>query len=245
LVLSLVKFVILSKPFVFKLTHPFFRVVIRHSRITNFPAANILEHITIFSGGFKVFVLGKKHYNKTKALAKGDLIDMKKIMIGVTVFIVCMLQLSSSVHATGSGYKPVNKSKDTHPAYIKNVYKMGGKTYITADYIEWYEGKEADTQFRLREHAEGLNEAPDGYYIINDNKRLRTFEVANDSIVLMQYYNRTAKGTNNDIIWNEKISLPKFFSIINDNSGWGMKDYPYHLTVKNGKIVKIIQQFIP
>jgi hypothetical protein len=160
------------------------------------------------------------------------------------IFIVSMLQLSGSVHANG-GYKPVMKSKDTHPAYIKSIYTKGGKTYITADYIEWYEGAEADKQFRIREHPVEFNEAPDGFYIINDNKKLRTFEVQANSTILMQYYKRTANQSDDDIIWNEKISSPKFLTLFKDPKGWDMKAYPYHLTVKNGKIVKIIQQFIP
>jgi hypothetical protein len=168
---------------------------------------------------------------------------MKKIMLGIAIFLVAIFSLHNLVQATEDSYKPVEKSQNIHPAFIDNIDSKNGKTYLTADYIEWYEGEEANVKFRERENDPEVTKAPDGYYIINDNPKLRSLEVSEDAVVLMQYYDRTGTNEVQDISWNEQIPLAKFLSIFKQQSG--LKNYPYHLTVKDGKIVKIVQQYIP
>jgi hypothetical protein len=58
----------------------------------------------------------------------------------------------------------------------------------------------------------------------------------------MQIYNRTGKPGEADIVWNEHIPLSKFIKIFAEDAI--LHEYPYHLTVKDGKVVKVIQQFI-
>lgn len=168
---------------------------------------------------------------------------MRKIIFFTALISLLLVQPVDQVQAIDSSYKPVMISSDTHPAYIKNIFLKNGKMYITADYILWYEGAKANKIFNELENDPELKEAPDGYYIINNNKRLRTFEVTADAKVYMQCYMRADKS--DDIIWNELITPAKFYSLLTNDSVWDMKEYPYHLTVMNGKINKIIQQFIP
>jgi hypothetical protein len=169
---------------------------------------------------------------------------MRKIWLTALLTVFLSVLLSQSVLAqTDGGYVPVPKSKNTYPAYITDIYTKKGKTYVVADYIQWFEGKEADRIFLQKEPDSGLEGAPDGYYIVNDNPKLRTFEVKRNAEVLMQIYNRNGKANQLTIIWNEPITFDKFTNIFaKDNL---LKGYPYHLTISNGKISKIVQQYIP
>ncbi|NHN32319.1 hypothetical protein [Paenibacillus agricola] len=169
---------------------------------------------------------------------------MRKFMLTIMItslFSILMAGFASA--ATDGGYAPVPKNMDTRSAYIQDIYVKNEKTYMVVDYIEWYEGKEADQVFAKRESEFGLDGAPSGYYIINDNTKLRTFEIQADSAVFMQIYNRTGKPGEADIVWNESIALSKFKEIFAKDAI--LHEYPYHLSIQNGKVSKIIQQFIP
>jgi hypothetical protein len=169
---------------------------------------------------------------------------MKKTLLTMLITFLLSAMMSGLASAqTDEGYVPVPKNKDSHPAYITDMYTDNGKTYIVADYIQWYEGHDANQIFAEREPDSGLPSPPDGYYIVNDNPRLRTFEVKGDAEIIMQIYNRTGKIDGTSIAWNESISLTPFKKTFDTDQL--LKQYPYHLIVKDGKIVKIIQQYIP
>jgi hypothetical protein len=149
------------------------------------------------------------------------------------------------IRANNNDYMPVPRDSETHTSYIDQIYQENGQTYIKADFIEWYEGEEANKIFREREQDPEMTEAPDGYYIVNDDTQLQTLQIASDAKVYMQIYNRTGNVDEASTKWNEEISVAKFVSLLSDESEMSMKGFPYHLTIENGIIVKITQQFIP
>jgi hypothetical protein len=149
------------------------------------------------------------------------------------------------VEANNYEYTKVPQNSETRAAYIDTIYQQNGKIYVTADFIDWYEGEEANKKFREIEKDPEMTEAPDGYYIVNDDTQLQTFEVAADAEVLMQFYNRTGNLDEAGTKWNEEMTVAKFISLFSDDLEMNMKDFPYHLAIQNGHIVKITQQFIP
>jgi hypothetical protein len=149
------------------------------------------------------------------------------------------------ISANNNDYMPVPRDSQTHASYIDQIYQSNGQTYVKADFIEWYEGEAANKVFREREKDPEMTEAPDGYYIVNDDTQLQTLPIASDAKIYMQIYNRTGNVNEANTKWNEEISVDKFVSLFSDNSEMNLKDYPYHLTIENGVIVKITQQFIP
>ncbi|MBW7458559.1 hypothetical protein ACFOLF_01060 [Paenibacillus sepulcri] len=167
---------------------------------------------------------------------------MRKIML---IAVVAFLMLTQISFAGDNDYHAVPTNSDTHAAFINQIYQANGKTYVTADYIQWFEGDEANKVFLEHNKDSGLDGAPDGYYILNENDKLRTFEVSGDAIVLMQIYNRTGDVNEMDINWNEKIDVNKLRAIFADNDTFDVGGYPFHLTIENNKIVKIVQQYIP
>lgn len=177
--------------------------------------------------------------------SEGEKTDMiNKMLISFAAVLFGFMSLGF-INANNNDYMPVPRDSQTHASFINQIYQANGQTYIKADFIEWYEGEEANKVFRAREHDPEVTEAPDGYYIVNDDKQLQTFPVASDAKIYMQIYNRSGNVDEANTKWNEEINVAQFVSLFKDNSEINLKDYPYHLTIKNGVIVKITQQFIP
>lgn len=165
---------------------------------------------------------------------------MKKII--VNMMILCSL-CAGVTAASAVGYKQIVKKEVTHAAYIETISSNKDSIYVDADYIEWFEGEEADRVFKEREPDAGIDHTPDGYYIINDNDKIRKLKISPEAVVLMQIYNRTGNIMDADIVWNEQITLSKFIDLINSDES--LKDFPYHLVINDGVVVKIVQQYIP
>ncbi|MDR9856547.1 hypothetical protein RJP21_23370 [Paenibacillus sp. VCA1] len=173
---------------------------------------------------------------------------MKKITLFATL-IIALLIMTTSASAVGTDkeYTPVPPSEDTVTALISSIKQENGHLVVQADPIEWYEGDAADQKFKEREPeaAEELGGAPDGYYIVNDDQTLETYEIAPDAKVLMQLYDHDGTYEGMEIQWNEPVSLDKYVAIMNNDKLMDMKSFPYHLTIKDGKVVQIVQQYIP
>lgn len=119
----------------------------------------------------------------------------------------------------------------------------GGR--LVADPILWYEGEEAAAAFAEHEPDAGIDGPLDGYYIVNDVKETVEYPVAKDAKVLMQIYDRTGRIEDIQVKWNEPVSLEKFSRLLADNDLIDLSRFPYHLTIENGQVVRIVQQFIP
>jgi hypothetical protein len=157
--------------------------------------------------------------------------------------VALLVSAVSTAHAMGkrSTASAAPAPASTVTVWISSLESRDGKLILKADPIDWYFGKDADRIFAERdpEGAKQIGGAPDGYYIVDDDKTLTTFEISPDAEVLMQLYHPDA------IQWNEKISLAQFEQALNGKTGSGQSALPYHLTVEDGKIVKIVQQYIP
>lgn len=131
--------------------------------------------------------------------------------------------------------------------YIHAIDTISGKTTLTGDEIEWYEGAAADAVFAEREpeSAAEIGGAPDGYYIVNDSDSLNTYTVAPDAKVTMQIYDHTGNLEDLDVNWNEALTLEKFIQEFAKKDVFDLSQSPYHLTIEDGQIVSIVQQYTP
>lgn len=129
--------------------------------------------------------------------------------------------------------------------YITNINNIEGQLEIQADDIEWFEGKAADEALVKNEPNAGIDYAPDGYYIVNDDPSTYELKISPDAEVLVQIYDRTGQPEDIDINWNEKISLEKFIALYNQKENLDMSQFPYHVTVQDGEVIQIVQQYIP
>ncbi|ANY69532.1 hypothetical protein BBD42_25875 [Paenibacillus sp. BIHB 4019] len=168
---------------------------------------------------------------------------MKKAILSAALAIACLLTLSLAVD-NGKGNastSPINQTT----VYMDHIIKQNNAYVATYDEIQWYEGEAASVQFRQHEQDAEMTDAPDGYYIVNDDPQLHDLPIAADAEVFMQIYNRTGNAAEADIQWNEPITVDKFVSIMNSDDPFQLNNFPYHITIKDGQIVKIVQQYIP
>ncbi|WP_051507120.1 hypothetical protein [Saccharibacillus sacchari] len=148
-----------------------------------------------------------------------------------------------------TGVSEENSAEQTYTVFINSVEKdTAGALQLETDRIGWYTGEAADKLFLEAnpDAAEELGGAPDGYYIVNNDLTEVKLPVAADAEVLMQIYDQTGNYEDMEINWNEPISPDKFDAQYNNPLGLlDLSAFPYHITVKDGVIVKIVQQYIP
>jgi len=159
-------------------------------------------------------------------------------------------QLQGQQGTQKNGEEPIDKLGTTEKAmgYIKAVYEKDGKRYLDIDYVQYLTGDEAIRA--IREDGKCSPDIypdpsyciPNGYYIRNQNPKIRTFEISKNVEILMQTY-----GSGKcHVRQNEKVSYEIFKSFWGSNPTCvHLKDLPYNVEVKNGIVTKITEQFIP
>ncbi|MBP2001940.1 hypothetical protein J2Z69_002996 [Paenibacillus shirakamiensis] len=172
---------------------------------------------------------------------------MKKFNSSLFTFLSLILisVFTMSQVAAAQGSEP--SKAQTRTVYIHKMTASNGTTYLTVDPIGWYMGKAADRKFKERDPRgfKELGGALDGYYITNDSTKTVRYPVASNVKVMMQIYDHTGKPADIQIQWNEHVTFNKFKSIYHNNKLMDVKTFPYHITIKDGKITKLTQQFIP
>jgi hypothetical protein len=172
----------------------------------------------------------------------------KVILVCLIIISATSLLILSLANAKGNSVPPIESSdnaSEIQTVFIHNIDEINGIASITADEVLWFEGAEADKQFVAHEKDAGMEQAPDGYYLINDSPQLHTLEVSKNAVVLMQIYDRPGDSKSPELVPNEKVTLSQFIAFFKKNEVLDLKDYPFHLTIQQGKIIKIVQQFIP
>ncbi|MEX2461128.1 MAG: hypothetical protein WD469_07470 [Paenibacillaceae bacterium] len=170
---------------------------------------------------------------------------MKKSMLFVLIMMASTtLLLLGFTNAKGNGAQAEASNTTTTSVFIHLINETNGTTSIMADDIQWFEGEEANKQFREHEGDSEVQVAIDGYYIVNDSLDLQSLKIAANAQVFMQIYDRPNEQSKPDLVPNESISLTQFIALFDRKGGLDMRDYPFHLTMKHGEIVRIVQQFI-
>lgn len=132
-------------------------------------------------------------------------------------------------------------------------------TEIEVDYAEWLTGEEANEAARLDGAIPPGEQVPNDFYIRNTNPQVRTLSLASDVVVIL---NTAATGGVSEIPVSHDDWLSLFKS---DGTPWdpeieSVPDYPephfgffgagsvyapYWLTIDNGVVVQIRQQYVP
>jgi hypothetical protein len=119
-----------------------------------------------------------------------------------------------------------------HPVYLKTV--DADRRTITFDLIQFFTGEAA-----TKAAAEDNKESPpaNDYYIRNVNPRLRTLPVAADAPITV---NVLAAQTTGSSTKDVSVTLEKLASYF-PNSGTP----PFWITVAQGQVTRIAQQYLP
>ena len=160
------------------------------------------------------------------------------------IVVISSLTMSSSGAAKGEE-RPIVPESQQLTVYINGLTLNGDQGELIVDPIEWYSGEEAEAIFAEREPDAGIDGPPDGYYIVNDDERLEHYPVAKNAEVRMQIYDHTGSVEDLDISWDEPISLDKLSSLLQHTEVLDVGMFPYHLTIKNGVVTSIVQQYLP
>jgi hypothetical protein len=128
--------------------------------------------------------------------------------------------------------EPVVLADGRHPVYLKTV--DAARRAITFDLIQFFTGEAA-----IKAAAEDNKESPpaNDYYIRNVNPRLRTLPVAADAPITV---NVLAAQTSGSSTKDVSVTLEKLAGYF-PNSGTP----PFWITVAQGQVTKIAQQYLP
>ncbi|WP_106765893.1 hypothetical protein [Paenibacillus faecalis] len=171
---------------------------------------------------------------------------MKRVWKLTSVMLMVFMMMTTVGAATSNDeYKPVEKAPNQQAVFIHSIEVKDGEVYLNADPIQWYEGEEAGEIFREREQDPEVTEPPNGYYIVNDTEEQVSWRVADEAEVYLQLYDHTGRVEDAQIYWNQLVSLNKFLSVYEKKDIIDMSWFPYHVTIEDGVVVKIIQQYTP
>ncbi len=134
---------------------------------------------------------------------------------------------------------------ETVTVYLSAVNLESGGGTLTGDPILWYQGEEASAIMAEREPDAGIDGPPDGYYIVNDAEEAVAYPVSPDAEIRLQIYDRTGRPEDIGIVADEAVSLQRFGELFGKTDLLDLSQFPYHLTIQNGKVVRIVQQYVP
>ncbi|HET9006471.1 MAG TPA: hypothetical protein VFQ04_07125 [Actinomycetes bacterium] len=119
-----------------------------------------------------------------------------------------------------------------HPVYLKTVDP--DQQTITFDLIQFFTG-EAATKAAAEDGQE--SPPPNDYYIRNVNPRLRTLPVRSDAPITVNVLAAPSTGSSTKDVSVTLDELAGYFP----NSGTA----PFWITVDQGQVTKVAQQFLP
>lgn len=174
----------------------------------------------------------------------------RRLSVVLALFLVVVMSSlvtsSSGAADKDSSARPAIRDGQQLTVYIDQLNLMGdGSGEIVVDPVQWYTGEEAIAEFAKYEPDAGIEGPPDGYFIVNESELLLPLAVAKDAVVMMQVYDRTGDFADVNIQWNERISLSKLGALLHHTDIVDVRDFPYHLTIEDGQVTRIVQQYIP
>jgi hypothetical protein len=120
-----------------------------------------------------------------------------------------------------------------HEAYLSALDV--GKRRLTFDVVQFLTGAAAAKAAK----EDGQSETPNDYYIRNQNTKLRTLDLAPGLTIVVNVL--TAEETG-DATKDTPVTLTRLKSFF---GGDAMKYALFHVTVKNGVVTRLDEQFLP
>jgi hypothetical protein len=148
---------------------------------------------------------------------------------------------ASPSDATALGSSPAPASSPVladgrHAAYLTRLDV--GKKILSFDKVDFLTGDAAKKAY-LKQNPGETDGPPNDYLIVNDNRLVRTLPIADAATIAIV-------DTSSGKLSSKKTTLaalPTYFA--SDTGGKYLWHDPFWLTVKNGQIRKIEEQFLP
>ena len=153
---------------------------------------------------------------------------------------------STGGHLTPAGEREEETGElpETFLGYIKKIENKFDNYYLKIDYVEWVVGDEAKEAALEAGECKILEDcAPNGFYIRNESKLVRTYQTTDNVDIRMQTFSTDDQDRFNV---DEQITMEQFVDIFNPYSeNHHLAEVPYRVEVKDGKIIKIWEKYIP
>jgi|GEM_PF-736695 len=126
-------------------------------------------------------------------------------------------------------------------AYVTGV--EGG--VVSADYVQWFVGEEANVAAREDGAIPEDETVPNDYYIRNDNPQIRQLVLSPAAPVVLQ-----ACFDPGPCVTTVGVTVDQWSQLVGgaEPDGWiwyGGGALPYWLTVRDGEIIQVVEQYLP
>jgi hypothetical protein len=149
---------------------------------------------------------------------------------------------AATMAPTTTATVPTTRRATTEPAVLADgrhaVYLTAvdaDQRMVTCDVIQFYFGDDAARE-AARDHKE--SPPPNDYYIRNVNRRLRSLPVRSDAMITV---NTLTAGSTGSAIKNVAVQLDRLDILLNSRHSGP----PFWITVRNGQVTRIAEQYIP
>ena len=201
--------------------------------------------IGVLIGGGVVWAMKQKTPDSTATVSIAEQLAVANKLAEKDAFIASLTEkynaavASASVTPSDTVVTPPVGGTVRQFAFVENVTTTGGKTSVIADYAQFLTGKAAATAASA--HGDE-SPPPNDFYIVNDNKKLRTLVVKSGISVKL-----TARDDGTSEPNGYKVTLAKwtsYFAAPADNTQSITKG-PYWFTITNSVVTGIEEQYTP
>ena len=153
---------------------------------------------------------------------------------------------SQQAETTETSAEPVQKvvvADEKALGYITKVYDKDDKRYLDIDYIQWLTGEDAKKAMVEDGLCISISDCivTNDYHIKNQNPKIRTFEISAETKIYMQTLDIETEGIN----WDQEITYDRFKGLFTTEVIERQQYIPYHISIKDGVIIEIAEQYIP
>ena len=160
------------------------------------------------------------------------LIIIALAIIGVLIFLILQNRTINPPPTPVPSTNPTNVSTEPTPSttttkrlgYIKSIDNSDGNYYMEVDFIE----------SALPDTVRG------GFKIKNTSNEVTPLSIDSNATVTMQTYSKVQDG---NFVPNQFITLSQLIDAF--NAGADIAASPYWIETENGKVVKILEQYVP
>ena len=144
-----------------------------------------------------------------------------------------------------SGGQATAPSEIERIGYIRGLWEQDGQHRIAFDQAEWLTGEEAATAMRedgLCTSTDQECQPPNSFYVRNHDDTLVAYPLSNKVSVTMQTLSHDHDGSFKS---GEAIDLERFRRLSCEDSTSHLHSVPYWITLHDGLVTRIREQYIP
>jgi hypothetical protein len=142
----------------------------------------------------------------------------------------------------------VDPALERQLAYVRNIDPVART--VVADYVEFLSGEDATSAARADGVISDDEELPGGFYLRNQNPKLRTLALGDPARIVLQ----ACYPDNGPCVVEETVNLDAWIGLLADPESapdqydwrwYGYGTAPYWLTIQDGAVIHIGEQYLP